>query len=380
MRKMLKNLFFISSLVLLYLNPASAASVQFDLKRAQLNTFIENEVMDSFKFSGLAQFYNRVDAYVIDDLGATLIEEASLTLNDGQKIAFIGRHNILVIEGEDDLVIYGSEGINWKLNKTSADQDYSTSVQATLLLKSEIKTAYPSLKVLKYIHLWQPLRLLCLTIEDIIIWLNSAHSLGWGISVILLSVLFKIFILPANIYLTKAQRKVSHVQAQLTPQLEHIKSNFDGEEAHNKLMLAHKELGVTPFYTLKPTMLALLPFPFLIAIFNVLGELDTLQGHSFLWINDISYPDAICQFGMSMPLLGSSLNLLPILMTILTLLGAILHQNKIITPRELKKQRLNLYLMAFGFFVLFYPFPAVMVLYWTCANFWQMIQQRFIRI
>jgi len=40
-----------------------------------------------------------------------------------------------------------------------------------------------------------------------------------------------------------------------------------------------------------------------------------------------------------------------------------------------KRQTWPLLLMTFGFFVLFYPFPAGMVLYWTMANLLHLIQQ-----
>ena len=145
-------------------------------------------------------------------------------------------------------------------------------------------------------------------------------------------------------------------------------------------MAVHKENGVTPFYTLKPLLLTLLPVPFLIAIFNVLGEADLLAGHSFLWIKDFAHPDAIFDYGVAIVLLGSTINPLPFLMTFLTIFAALIHKNKIISATELRKQKISLYCMAFGFFLIFYPFPSVMVLYWTFANIWQIIQQRFIRV
>ena len=57
-------------------------------------------------------------------------------------------------------------------------------------------------------------------------------------------------------------------------------------------MKAHKERGVTPYYNLRPVFLTVLPIPFLIAIFNVLGEIDLILGHHFLWIRDLAYPDS----------------------------------------------------------------------------------------
>ena len=186
--------------------------------------------------------------------------------------------------------------------------------------------------------------------------------------------------LPSNILLIRSQRRVSYIQAKLNPALEKIKVDFSGQEAHEKSMAAYKAEGVSPFYTLKPLMFVLIPLPFLIAIFNVLGELDLLVGQSFLWIRDLAYPDKIFDFAINIPLLGSSLNLLPFLMTSLTVLAALFYKDKIISKKELNRQKFNLCCMAVGLFILFYPFPSAMVLYWTSANVWQIFQQRYLHV
>jgi len=67
-------------------------------------------------------------------------------------------------------------------------------------------------------------------------------------------------------------------------------------------------------------------------------------------------------------------------MILLTIFATLLHKNKIISVKSLRKQKLKLYFIGFGIFLLFYPFPSGMVLYWTSASIWQLIQQRIIRI
>lgn len=146
------------------------------------------------------------------------------------------------------------------------------------------------------------------------------------------------------------------------------------------LMATYKEANVSPFYVIKPLFIGIIPIPLSISIFNVLGNLDDLSGQSFLWISDLSRPDVIATFSSTIPTLGNSIHLLPILMTIITIVMAKSHQNHIVSAVELQSQKRNLYLMAFTFLFLFYPFPSAMVLYWTCANLWQMVQQRMIRI
>jgi len=340
-----------------------------------LNTVIDDNVRETFSYSGLATFYNGLVAYIVDENGIkSLGGENFYALSPNQHLAFVGHYKIMVVSNMNATFKFADEKLILKEGFNIEE------VQAKLLLKSDLDQLPKPFKKLKYAQLWEPFRLLCVGVEVFFLWLQSLHSLGWGVTIILLSLLFKILSLPANIFLTRSQRNVSHIQVRLAPELELIKTSFSGEEAHNKFMAAHKAEGVTPFYTLKPMMLTLMPLPFLIAIFNVLGEVDLIAGHSFMWIRDLAYPDAVFYFGMHVPLIGGSVNLLPILMALFTVFSALTHQNKIVTAKELRKQKLNLYFMAFGFLLLFYPFPSAMVLYWTFATLWQIIQQRFIRV
>ena len=79
-------------------------------------------------------------------------------------------------------------------------------------------------------------------------------------------------------------------------------------------------------------------------------------------------------------MLGSSISLLPVLMTAVTVLATILFQDRLATVQEVKRQKRNLYLLGLAFFILFYPFPAAMVLYWTAVNVLQIFQQKVIKI
>ena len=192
--------------------------------------------------------------------------------------------------------------------------------------------------------------------------------------------MLKILLLPVGIFTTNIQREVSQIQTQLAPRLAEIKASYDGEEAHNLLMAAHKELGVSPLYTLKPMLGTFIQVPIWIAVFNALGEMPQLDGQSFLWIDNLAFPDTVGQLPSAIPLLGDKISLLPFLMTVVTVGSTVLFKNRHATAIEMKRQRRNLYLMAVAFFVLFYPFPAAMVLYWTLANVFYAIQQQVIKI
>ena len=81
-----------------------------------------------------------------------------------------------------------------------------------------------------------------------------------------------------------------------------------------------------------------------------------------------------------LPFFGGHFNLLPAVMTLLTVLSALTQRDESLTPLLRKKQQRQLYLMAGAFFLLFYTFPAGMVLYWTANNFWHLVKIQVARL
>ena len=100
----------------------------------------------------------------------------------------------------------------------------------------------------------------------------------------------------------------------------------------------------------------------------MLDENIALSGVSFLWINDLALPDNLIRLPFIIPFFGEHLNLLPFLMTGITLLTSWKFTDSSLSKQLLKKQQQNLSWMALLFFILFYTFPAGMVLYWTTNN------------
>ncbi|MCK6370421.1 MAG: YidC/Oxa1 family membrane protein insertase, partial [Gammaproteobacteria bacterium] len=76
---------------------------------------------------------------------------------------------------------------------------------------------------------------------------------------------------------------------------------------------------------------------------------------------------------------GADFNLLPLVMTALTVVSAFVQRDDSLSAELLKKQQRQLYLMAAGFFLLFYTFPAGMVLYWTANNAWHLLKLQLAR-
>jgi membrane protein insertase Oxa1/YidC/SpoIIIJ len=111
----------------------------------------------------------------------------------------------------------------------------------------------------------------------------------------------------------------------------------------------------------------------------MLGESIMLKGQGFLWINDLSRPDQWMNLPFAIPYFGGTFNLLPLIMMLVTVLSTLNFQDIYLQGDLLKQQQMKLYLMALAFFILFYTFPAGMVLYWTASNSMQLIKVLFVK-
>jgi YidC/Oxa1 family membrane protein insertase len=164
------------------------------------------------------------------------------------------------------------------------------------------------------------------------------------------------------------QASVNATAALLQPELAAIKRDYKGEEAHDRSLAVYKKYGVHPLYTMKSLAGFLIQIPVFIAAFDMLGENFVLHEASFLWMTDLARPDQWLALPVTLPFFGGHLNLLPCLMTAFTLLTSWLQQENALTAELIRQQRTRLFWMAGLFFLLFYTFPAGMVLYWTTNN------------
>jgi YidC/Oxa1 family membrane protein insertase len=113
---------------------------------------------------------------------------------------------------------------------------------------------------------------------------------------------------------------------------------------------------------------SLIQMPIFIALYITLARSAELRGSNFLWIKDLSQPDALAKLPFSIPFLGDSLNLLPIIMIV-----AMVFQQKITVGAKSssgqdsaasQQQKMMMFMPIFFGFIL-YNLPSGLVLYWT---------------
>jgi len=187
---------------------------------------------------------------------------------------------------------------------------------------------------------------------------------SYGIAIIFLVIVINIFTYPLTYKNIKSMKHMQSVQPHMTKLRETHKD--DKKKLQAEMMKLYKENNVNPMGGCLPMLLQM---PIFIALYVTLARTPVLKGSNFLWIKDLSMPDALFKFSSELPFLGDKMfNLLPILMMI-----AMVVQQKISTsarssgeksPQEEQQQKMMLMMpIVFGF--LFYSLPSGLVLYWT---------------
>jgi YidC/Oxa1 family membrane protein insertase len=180
---------------------------------------------------------------------------------------------------------------------------------------------------------------------------------NYGLVIIVLSLLFKFLFY----HLTQKSMKSMRDMQKLQPKMKELRETHKGDPTrlNQDMMKLYKEHGVNPVGGCFPMLLQM---PVFIALFQVLSRTIELRRAPFmLWMNDLSAPDMIARLPFTVPFIGDTLSLLPILMGV-----AMFVQQKMQTTDP--KQAAMTYMMPVVFTVLFFRFPSGLVLYWLVNN------------
>jgi len=191
-------------------------------------------------------------------------------------------------------------------------------------------------------------------------------SHNYGVAIIILALLLNLIFAPLTL---KSQRSMKKMQS-LQPHMKDLKEKHkDNPQAVNKEMLElYKKHKVNPMGGCLPMVLQI---PVFIALYNTLMRSYELKHASFLWIKDLSVPDRIFMLSKSIPFIGNEVNLLPILMAALMFV----QQKLSPTSKAGGSATPNLWFLPIIFGVIFYKFPAGLVLYWFTNSLSMLVLQ-----
>jgi YidC/Oxa1 family membrane protein insertase len=217
----------------------------------------------------------------------------------------------------------------------------------------------------------QPLIDFC---ESIMTFFHDSVGFSWGLSIIFLTFVIRLLILPLTFKQVRSMQALQRVQ----PELKKLQARYkdDRQRLNQEMMKFYQEHKVNPLSSCLPVLLQL---PFFLALFYMLrhdlrldvcgqtavpcGQVPGAHGESFLFISDITDKAT-----------GAALVVLIVLYV-----GSQLISGLITTFTADRNQRIMMLALPFVFVTFVINFPAGLILYWITTNFWTIGQQLFIK-
>ena len=192
-----------------------------------------------------------------------------------------------------------------------------------------------------------------------LLWTHDHIASNWGVSIIILTVIINLALLPLRITSMKSALKMQKLQ----PQMKAIQEKYkkyplrDPRRADMNAEISelYKKEGANPAGGCLPLVIQM---PFLFAFYSMLGVAIELRHAPFLWLHDLSSPD--------------KLFILPVLIVISTLFVQRMTPSAGMDPAQQRMMTIMMPLML-GFFS--WSLASGLSLYWVVGNVIAILQQ-----
>lgn len=200
-------------------------------------------------------------------------------------------------------------------------------------------------------------------IINIFDWLDNRIA-SYGIIILLLTLIIKMFLLPLTFrsYMSQAKMRV------VKPMVDEATAKIPKDKAMERqqaTMAIYKKVGVSPMGGCLPMVLQM---PILFAMFRFFPGSIELRQQSFLWATDLSTYDDLIQWGTSIPLLGNHLSLFTVLMTVTTILSMKTNSSAQMNDSAMPGMKTMMYIMPVTFLFVLNDFSAALTYYYFLAN------------
>ena len=195
---------------------------------------------------------------------------------------------------------------------------------------------------------------------------------NYGVAILLFSAAITFMMSPFTILSVRSMKKMQ----KLKPQIDKIMAQHknDSTAANKEIFALYKEHKVSPLSGCLPMFLQM---PIFIALFRAISHFIELRGQPFLWIKDLSLPDRLAQLPLSLPILGTDLNALPIIMASAMYFQTKMSQVKTVQDnQDPTAKMMSGPTMSIIFGIMFYQFPSGLVLYWLTNSLMSMLWMR----
>ncbi|RKQ32976.1 membrane protein insertase YidC [Oceanobacillus halophilus] len=194
----------------------------------------------------------------------------------------------------------------------------------------------------------------------VIIKIAEIFNNSYGLSIIIVTVILRLIILPLSIKQIKSSRAMQEVQ----PKLKEIQEKYSSKDANTQQKLQQETMKVMQEHNVNPLAGCLPIFvqmPILIAMYHAIVRTGEISNYSFLWF-ELGSPDYI------LPLLTAGFTFLQqkLMMSTNTSANA--------NPQIAMQMKMMLYMMPIMIGVMAFFFPAALALYWVTGNIFMVAQ------
>ena len=220
-------------------------------------------------------------------------------------------------------------------------------------------------------------------VADALLWIYDIWRALFGsagLAIILMTVCVRGAMMPLSVRNQLSMRSYGRKVAKLKPKVAELQKKFasNPKKLRDEQMKLYREHGVGfP----SGCLMMLVQIPVFFALFSSLRVEYTIRGASFLWIDDLSGPDRLVDFGSRVIDLGffwvESINVLPILMVILS----ILHMRSMPKPadeQQAQQMKMMKWLPIFFAFIL-YNYTAALAIYMVLSSTVAIIESKIVR-
>jgi YidC/Oxa1 family membrane protein insertase len=200
--------------------------------------------------------------------------------------------------------------------------------------------------------------------DSLIVFLHDDLGLGWGWSIVGLTVIVRLAIVPLTIKSIKGMNAMRALQ----PQVKQIQEKHKGDrqKMNEAMMRFYKENKVNPFASCLPLLLQLPVFMSLFFLLKGVEFKDRLEASGethFIFINNLAEKAT-----------GPDLVILMVLF-----IGSQMASTLVMSVTADKTQQRIMLLLPLVFAAFIPNFPAGLIVYWITTNFWTLGQQLVVR-
>jgi YidC/Oxa1 family membrane protein insertase len=202
--------------------------------------------------------------------------------------------------------------------------------------------------------------------------MNLLYSVipNYGVAIIILTIFTKIVLWPLGTKSYKSMNAMKKLQPLMTEIREKYKD--DKKKMNEELMGLYKTYKINPLGGCLPMVLQI---PVFFALYRMLyGAIELRHAPFFGWINDLSAPDRLFNFGFSIPFMEPPYGI-PVLTIIMG--ASMLLSQKMQPPAGDPAQAKMMMLMPVVFTFIFINFSSGLVLYWLVNNILSIAQQYY---